>query len=349
MGAEKKKFTLFMSLAVLYIFVHIPLSAQTSDSQHQVVTAGEDKGTDTPAKTDIKINNTSQPVSPVSASASLTDESESNRIFRRDLIVQVNEIIKKVQSEYPVLSRKLDARKQKEILKAVVSALNSGMRYVSADDPEDKPTDNKNSNPAPGIMLASNKILYIRVDSFSDESLKQLKKDCENCAEFENRAVGVIIDLRNSQGYDYNSAIDSAALFIPPEEMAKHNLKTPIKQLLTEPVILLTGSKTKGAAEIFTKLLFEAKRAISLGETTAGVPFEKRKVTLTNGDWLLIPQVPDKLAEVLPEPIKPSIKFTPYPQLKYELLKERPGAETGDKCIERALELILCLDALKHE
>lgn len=348
MTAYNNKISFLVKFAMIFFVLGIPLFAQAKERSVQEVTL-EKQGAVSPSKPLLKVTRSSDSQLPKSSLESLSDEPESDRVFRRDLIVQINEIIKKVQVEYPVLSRKLDPEKQKEVLKSLVATLNSGMRYVSVDDPAEKESSVLEVNAEPGIMLASNKILYIRVDSFSKESLAQLKKDCESCAEFEKQSIGVIIDLRSSQGYDYDAAIHAAALFLSPEEMKKHNLKSPLKQKLTQPVIILTGSKTKGASEIFTKLLFETKRAISLGEPTAGVPFKKRKVALTNGDWLLIPQVPDNLAEILPESIKSSIKFTPYPQIKYDLLKKTPDAEAGDRCIQRAVELMICLDALKHE
>ena len=346
MTANNRELPFFATFAAIFLIIALPLYAQTKKLSPEAVSGAEEEVSNQ-SKPLIKISHSSEsPGSPVEPAS---NEPESDRIFRRDLILQINEIIQKIQKEYPVLSRELDSAKQKEILKSVVSALNRGMKYVAAGDPEKKVSTPPNIEVEPAIMLASNKILYIRVGSFSKDNLVQLKKDCDNCAEFEKQNIGIIIDLRNSQGYDYNSAIHATALFATEKEMTEHNLKSPLKQVLTQPIIILTGTKTKGASEIFTRVLVEMKRAISLGERTAGVPFKKRKVTLANGDWLLIPQVPETLAEILPIPIKPSIKFTPYPQIKYEILKKTPDAEDGDKCIQRAVELILCLDALKHE
>jgi hypothetical protein len=277
------------------------------------------------------------------------DEPETDRIFRRDLILQTNEILKKIQHAYPALSESLTVEKQKDILKAIVASLGHGMRYISAEDLAVKRKIKENRDIFPAIMMSFGKILYIRMDSFSDKTLSQLKKDCENSAEFAEKLVGIIIDLRNSQGDDYNAAVHAASLFAGKTKLAELNLRSSLSQTLKQPAILLTGERTRGAAEIFTSVLLKSKRAISLGEKSAGVPFKKREVLLSNGDYLLIPQIPERLKNIQPVAIKPSILFTPYPQLDYRKLKETPDSEKSDKCIRRAIELILCLNALKKE
>ena len=90
------------------------------------------------------------------------------------------------------------------------------------------------------------------------------------------------------------------------------------------------------------------KRSISLGEKTAGMPFKKRKITLSNGDFLMIPQIPDMLGDIVPESVNPSIIFSPYPQLSYKKISGEAGSEKDDKCIQRAVELIICLNALSE-
>ena len=330
--------------ATLFVLCALQVSAQTTTIEKK---ADATQKPQIAKKSGLKLIRSTD--APKKVEKSVADEPESDRIFRRDLILQINEVIKKVQQDYPVLSKTLDNQKQKEILKSLVSTLNRGIRYVAAGDPalkQSKPSTNKLQ---PAIMIASNKILYIRINSFSQKSLKQLKKDCDNCAKFADKTVGIIIDLRTSQSNDYNSAIHSTALFATAENMGKFKISSPLKQILTQPIILLTGAETKGASEIFTRLLIEMKRAINLGEKSAGVPFTKRKLTLSNGDYLLIPQVPKKLEGILPMPIKPAVKFTPYPQVDYDKLKKAPDAQDKDRCIQRAVELILCLDALKHE
>ena len=285
------------------------------------------------------------------AEEALPEEPEENRIFRRDLILQINEIIKKIQNEYPVLSEKLDAAKEREILKSIVKGLNGGMRYVPA--AEMKQADNKQKEiekkEYPALLLALNKILYIRIPSFSIETVKQIKKECEACVKNADPILGIIIDLRNSQSLNSQYAIDITALFASGENMHKMNIRSSLKQVLKQPVIILTGEKTRGDAEIFTRFMIEMKRAVSLGGKSAGIPFAKKSVNLSNGDYLLIPQIPEKLKHIPPFPVKPSIKFSPYPQLAYDKLAKTSGSEKDDRCIQRALELILCLNALKHE
>lgn len=275
------------------------------------------------------------------------EEPDEDRLFRKDVILQINEIIKKSQEDYPALAKTLSNEKKHQLLKAVVNTLDRGMEYISATDFNSrKVIDNSDIEPQSAIMVASNQVLYIRLDSFSNKSLKQLKADCESSSQLAKQPLGIIIDLRNAQCFNYKAAIHALGLFATPRSLQKYNLRTNFKQTLKKPVILLTGGETSGAAEVFAKLLIDMKRSISLGEKTAGIPFKKRKVTLSNGDFLMIPQIPDLLADILPESVKPSIRFTPYPQLSYKKISGTAGADKEDKCIQRAVELIICLDAL---
>ena len=334
---------IFMQKIVCYIFIGmmITLSAQENLIKSKKVNSITDKPV-TPKS--LKI------IHSLDSSKSLNEfkdeEPPVDRIFRKDLILQLNEIIKKIQHEYPLLSKKLTIKRQKDILKSFVSSLNRGIKYVSPEELPIKPLIKYKNESLPAIMLASNKILYIRINSFSKKTLNQLKKDCAN---FAKKTVGIIIDLRNSHGNDYNLTIHAIALFLPKMKMQQCNLKSSLKQTLKQPVIILTGIKTTGTAEVFCKIMMNMKRAISIGAKSAGVLFKNKKFTLSNGDYLLIPQIPQNLNSLLNDPIKPSILFTPYPQLNYKKLQKIPKVGDSDKCIQRAVELILCLNALKYE
>jgi len=285
---------------------------------------------------------------PDSPQKEVLEEPESARTFRRDLILQINEIVKKIQNNYPILSKKLSPVNQKEILKSLVQSLNHGMKYVDAKELDKKNTPTQNNKvPFPALMISSNQILYIRIDSFSKKTLEQLKIDCKKSAKFAEKNIGIIIDLRNSQGNDDKSALNSAALFVSKANMDKFNFESSLRQILKQPAILLIGEKTRGASEIFAKILIKTKRAISLGEKSAGVPFKKKRLRLINGDYLLIPQIPEHLKQISTAALKPSIISTPYPKNTYKKLKNTPGSEKSDKCIQRAVELIKCLHALK--
>lgn len=275
------------------------------------------------------------------------EEPEQDRLFRKDVILQINEIIKKSQKDYPALSKTLSNEKKIKILKAVVDTLDRGMEYVPADEfSARKIKDNSNIEPVSAIMVSANQVLYIRLDSLSKKSFEQLKADCESSSKLAQKPLGIILDLRNAQCFDYKSAIQALGLFASPQSLQEYNLRTSVKQTLKSPIILLTGGDTSGAAEVFAKLLIDMNRSISIGEKTAGVPFKKHKTTLSNGDFLMIPQIPDMLSDIIPEAVKPSIIFAPYPQLSYKKISETAGAEKDDKCIERAVELIICLNAL---
>ena len=338
-----KKIICFLIAGLISGFSLVLLSQEKGKGQNKLKKVDEKKG-----KPSLIIKSSSDSTQEDKPEQDrVSDEPEEDRLFRKDVILQVNEIIKKAQQEYPALSKSLSNEKKIEILKSLVNTLNRGMEYLPADAENIRKVKDKSDTASfPTIMIASNQVLYIRLDSLSKKSVQQLKEDCESSSNLAKKPLGIILDLRTTQCYDYKSAVQALGLFASKDNMQKYNLKSSYEQIMKIPIILLTGCDTEGAAEVFAKLLIEMKRSISLGEKTAGIPFKKRKVTLSNGDFLMIPQVPDMLADMMPESVLPSINFAPYPQLSYKKISDVPGAEKDDMCIQRAVELIICLDAL---
>jgi len=277
-------------------------------------------------------------------------ESEEERVFRRDIIRRVNEIIEKVQLNYPVLSARFSEYDEVSILQSIANTMNRGIEYIPADHKTEtiQPSEIPRPEYHPGIIISSNKILFIRVDNFSQNMLSKFKEDCLSSARLSKSPVGVIIDLRSAYGSDYNAALQALTLFCKPEDVPLPSGVASFNQIMKSPVILLVGEKTSGSAEIFASLLMKNKRAIILGSSSLGSYFTKTKIPLSNGDYLLIPVVPDNLKNLKSQALKPSILFPPYPQISYDKLRNELGSEKSDKCLKRAVDLIICLDALSE-
>jgi hypothetical protein len=270
--------------------------------------------------------------------------------FRKEILRKTNEIVAEVENNYPAAISKYTSADMEKTVKALVSSLNSGIEYHSAEDaasPQDEVK--KVSVPCPAIIIASQKLLYARIDEFNPANFAKFKDDCESTANLANKPIGLIIDIRDCQGYDYESCIRSLSLFCPPEKVPRtEDIEIP-KRTLNIPVIMLVGNKTKGAAEIFARMMLENGQCLVLGAGTAGYPFAKKKIVLKSGSYLLIPSVPKFLSHIPVAQLVPTINIAPYPQVAYEKLSTTVGSEDSDKCFQRAIDLLISLDALHKD
>lgn len=270
--------------------------------------------------------------------------------FRKEILFKINEIIAEVENNYPAAIAKYDSGDEVKIIKSLVSALNSGIEYLGAKDAASIQDEiKKDSAPCPAIIIASKKVLYARIDEFNPANFAKFKDDCESTASLANRPVGLIIDVRDCQGYDYESCIRTLALFCPPEKVPKiENVEMP-GRTLTVPVIILVGNKTRGASEIFARLMLDNGQCLVSGTGTAGCPFLKKKTVLKSGNCLLIPSVPEFLSNIPVTQVAPTISIAAYPQIAYEKLSGAAGSEESDKCLQRATDLLISLDALHKD
>jgi hypothetical protein len=270
--------------------------------------------------------------------------------FRKEILHRINEIITEVENNYPVAIAKYNSEDEEKILKSLVTALNSGIEYLSAAEAATAQCDvKKESEPCPAIIISSQKVLYTRIDEFNTATFAKFKDDCESTARLANNPIGLIIDIRDCKGYDYENCIKSLALFCPPEKVPKaENIEIP-KRTLKIPVIMLVGNKTKGTAEIFARLMLENGQCLISGSNTAGYPFFKKKIILKSGSCLMIPSVPKFLSNIPTAQVAPTINIAAYPQIPYEKLSGSAGSEESDKCLQRAIDLLISLDAIHKD
>jgi carboxyl-terminal processing protease len=119
---------------------------------------------------------------------------------------------------------------------------------------------------------------YVRIASFDPPTGKLLQAAIEKLGGA--KLKGLVLDLRNNGGGVVDSALQSAALFLKPEQrllsVRGRNVKgedvdvpknaTPY----TFPVSVLVNAKTASAAEIVTGALQDHDRAVVVGETSYG-------------------------------------------------------------------------------
>ena len=127
--------------------------------------------------------------------------------------------------------------------------------------------------------LFENKVGYLRLRSFNENSSNQLKKEISKI-EKNTKLIGYILDLRNNPGGLLSQAIKISDFFLDDGEIVstkgrknRENRKFFAKEgdkINGKPLIVLINNGSASAAEIVAGALQDQKRAILLGETTYG-------------------------------------------------------------------------------
>ena len=142
------------------------------------------------------------------------------------------------------------------------------------------------------ILGEKNKVGYIRLKSFNENSDKQLFK---NIKEFEKtkKPKGYIIDLRNNPGGLLTKAISITDFFLDDGEIVstKGRKASETRKFFArtgdgtngKPVIVLINNGSASAAEILAGALKDHKRAVILGESSYGKGSVQSIIPLKNG------------------------------------------------------------------
>ena len=127
--------------------------------------------------------------------------------------------------------------------------------------------------------IVDNKVGYLRLRAFNENSSSQLKKEISKI-EKNKKLVGYILDLRNNPGGLLSQAVTISDFFLNDGEIVstkgrkkRENRKFFAKKgdkINGKPLIVLINNGSASAAEIVAGALQDQKRAILLGETTFG-------------------------------------------------------------------------------
>ena len=127
--------------------------------------------------------------------------------------------------------------------------------------------------------LVDNKVGYLRLRAFNQNSSNQLKKEISKL-EKNKKLVGYILDLRNNPGGLLTQAIEISDLFLNDGEIVstkgkknRENRKFFARKgdrIKGKPLIVLINNGSASASEIVAGALQDQKRAVLLGETTFG-------------------------------------------------------------------------------
>ena len=145
------------------------------------------------------------------------------------------------------------------------------------------------------IIGEKNKIGYLRLKSFNENSDKQLFKKINNF-EKKNKLTGYILDLRNNPGGLLNQAISITDFFLNDGEIVstKGRNVSETRRFFSKkgdginkkPLIVITNNGSASASEIVSGALKDHKRAIILGERSYGKGSVQSIIPLKNGGGL---------------------------------------------------------------
>jgi hypothetical protein len=266
---------------------------------------------------------------------------DERSVFRKTIIDKIDEIVIEIEKSLPRISEGVEDREIASGIQSMLKNFNSEIEYFPEGIKTPPPEEPEFHKP---IIIANQKILYIRIDGFSFANFAKFKEECEDVSRLANRPSGIIIDLRNASGAEGKIAAEYASLFF--DDGILSFVKNTEKALLKDPLLILTGGKTSGGGEIMAAILMRRKGTMLIGEKSAGIPFRKIAVALKTGGTLLIPEIPDELRFVQTKPVEPSILVTPYPQIEYSIAAEKSGSEKSDQCLLRSIDLLICLEAI---
>ena len=127
--------------------------------------------------------------------------------------------------------------------------------------------------------LKDEKVGYLRLRSFNENSDTQLKKEISKLEKNE-KLVGYILDLRNNPGGLLSQAVKISDFFLDDGEIVstkgrkrRENRKFFARKgdrINGKPLIVLVNRGSASASEIVAGALQDQKRAVLLGETTYG-------------------------------------------------------------------------------
>ena len=180
---------------------------------------------------------------------------------------------------------------------------------------------------------------YLRFDGFVD-SLAGVRPTIFSAFQFLSNSKALIIDMRYNGGGSPQTVTDVESFFFKEKthmnSFVDRNAKDttrfytdPVKAGLTlpVPVYILTSKRTFSGAEIFAYDMQSARRAVLIGETTAGGAHPVRVVFLGQGFTALVPDLR---------------AINPYTQTNWEGTGVKPDVPVAaDNALQKAQEIIL--------
>ena len=202
---------------------------------------------------------------------------------------------------YDLLRTNLAGVSEAQLDHAAAAGLIEHLRpKVTVADAKDEAASAETNGPLAKASLFDRSYVSVRVSQFAPGTEKSFIEAYRQIAST-NRLKGLIVDLRYSQGQDYEQAAAMADWFFRKEEplldwgqgLKKSSAKTNALEL---PLAVLVNHKTSGAPEAFAAILRQAQIGEVIGTNTAGAAAIAKEFVLSNGQRLRVATAPIQLA-----------------------------------------------------
>jgi carboxyl-terminal processing protease len=162
-------------------------------------------------------------------------------------------------------------------------------RIVMSPELVESPSVDRAFTVAPGIG-------YLRVTGFEEATGKLIQESIEKLG---GAALqGLVLDLRNNPGGAVQSALETASLFLKPDQVVfsirgrgteAQEVRVPkLAHPYDFPIAVLVNEKTASASEILSGALQDHERAVILGEPSYGKGLVQQVYTLSGGSGLAL-------------------------------------------------------------
>ena len=139
---------------------------------------------------------------------------------------------------------------------------------------------------------SAGQIGYIRLNQFHSRSAQEMA-DNVNKLLAEKHIKGLILDLRDNGGGDFDSSISIASIFLDGEEVVSvadakgnKNVYRASREKVDIPMVVLVNGNSASASEILAGALQDNKRALLVGQKTYGKGLVQTVYPLRNGGAL---------------------------------------------------------------
>jgi carboxyl-terminal processing protease len=206
-----------------------------------------------------------------------------------DEIVGINNIpIARLEFEQ-LVQLLMEARQHEVLLDVARPGAARLERIVMSPELVESPSVDRAFTVAPGIG-------YLRVTGFEEATGKLIQESIEKLG---GAALqGLVLDLRNNPGGAVQSALETASLFLKPDQVVfsirgrgaePQDVRVPkLAHSYEFPIAVLVNEKTASASEILSGALQDHDRAIILGEPSYGKGLVQQVYTLSGGSGLAL-------------------------------------------------------------
>jgi carboxyl-terminal processing protease len=152
---------------------------------------------------------------------------------------------------------------------------------------------------APSKLIVEDKlqgdVAYLRVSDFDGGSAKQIRERLVQLQK--SGAKKLVLDLRDCAVGDDLEGIATAQLFVQSGTITTLKGQTvtavvsaadPTKVVWTQPVAVLIGNGTAGAAEIVASAIADNKRGSTVGDRTYGTASQQKLIGMDDGSALIL-------------------------------------------------------------